>query len=297
MEISTETETAKFASADSLLMETNALISLPEVCLKLREVIANTAHSRNDIADIIIQDPALTARILKIANSAYYGLSQSVRDISHALSILGERELNNLVIVTSIVKTMKSVTSTLDINSFWRSSIFTAVMAKNLAKHVGCNNENVEELFISGLLLNIGKLLLYYCEPELLEVVQDEMRESDRLDYEVEKEMLGFDHADVGAAMAKAWNFPPQFSIRISSHHQNVSKKISAEQSVMFSAAYLGDQLNFKFPNQISLDDINFVEAGFMKKLQLSEEKFCLIVNTSYEEYLQAFEALCGTQE
>ncbi len=297
MEISTETETVKFASADSLLMETNALISLPEVCLKLREVIANTAHSRNDIADIIIHDPALTARILKIANSAYYGLSQSVRDISHALSILGERELNNLVIVTSIVKTMKSVASALDINSFWRSSIFTAVMAKNLAKHVGCNDENVEEFFISGLLLNIGKLLLYYCEPELLKVVQDEMRESGRLDYEVEKEMLGFDHANVGAAMAKAWNFPPQFSVRISSHHQNFSKESSTEESIMFSAAYLSDQLHFKFPSQLSLDDLEFIEAGFMKKLQLSEEQFCLIVNNSYEGYLQAFEALCGAQE
>ena len=149
-------EATKYPSADSLLMESNSLISLPEVCLKLREVIADSAHSRKDIADVIIHDPALTARVLRIANSAYYGLGQSVRDISHALSILGERELNNLVIVTSIVKTMKSVKTKMDINCFWRSSIFSAVLAKNLADHAGYDDEDMEEFFISGCLLHVG---------------------------------------------------------------------------------------------------------------------------------------------
>lgn len=289
-------EVTKYSSADSLLMESNSLISLPEVCLKLREVIADSSHSRKDIADVIIHDPALTARILKIANSAYYGLGQSVRDISHALSILGERELNNLVIVTSIVKTMKSVQSKMDINCFWRSSIFSAILAKNLADHIGYDDENMEEFFISGLLLNIGKLLLYYCEPDLLEHVEKEMLDSSRPDYEVERAVLGFDHASVGSAMAAAWNFPKQITNRIASHHQSFTAKNSADQSIMFVAGYLSDQLDFKFPKQASLNELESVDNGLMNKLQLSEEHFCQILNNSYEGYLHAFDAFCGVQ-
>ena len=289
-------EATKYPSADSLLMESNSLISLPEVCLKLREVIADSAHSRKDIADVIIHDPALTARVLRIANSAYYGLGQSVRDISHALSILGERELNNLVIVTSIVKTMKSVKTKMDINCFWRSSIFSAVLAKNLADHAGYDDEDMEEFFISGLLLNIGKLLLYYCEPDLLEYVDKEMLESGRPDYEVERSVLAFDHADVGAAMAISWHFPEHLGNRIARHHQSFTAKNSTEESIMFVAAYLTDQLNFKFPKQTSLDGLNSIDDGLMDNLKLSEKQFCLLINNSYEGYLHAFDAFCGVQ-
>ena len=289
-------EATKYSSADSLLMESNSLISWPEVCLKLREVIADSSHSRKDIADIIIHDPALTARILKIANSAYYGLGQSVRDISHALSILGERELNNLVIVTSIVKTMKSVKSKMDINCFWRSSIFSAVLTRKLAEHVGYDEENLEEFFISGLLLNIGKLLLYYCEPDLLAFVEKGMRDDQRPDYEVEREQLGFDHADVGAAMATAWNFPERLTDMISGHHHSFTAKNSPEQSIIFLAAYLSDQLDFKYPRQASLDELESIDSGLMENLQLSEEQFCQILNNSYEGYLHAYDAFCGVQ-
>lgn len=294
MEISTEA--TKHTSAESLLAESNALISLPEVCLKLREVIADSSHSRKDIADIIVYDPALTARILKIANSAYYGLSQSVRDISHALSILGEKELNNLVIVTSIVKTMRSVKPKMDINCFWRSSIFSAVLARNLADNLGYDEENMEELFISGLLLNIGKLLLYYYEPDLLEHIEKEVDESSRQDYEVERETLGFDHADVGAAMAKSWNFPERLVDRIAGHHQSFTASNSAEQSMMFVTGYLSDQMDFKFPKQASLEGLESIEGSLLANLQLSEEQFCLIINNSYEGYLHAFDAFCGVQ-
>ena len=287
----------KQPSAYSLLIETNSLISLPEVCLKLREVIADSSHCKKDIADIIVHDPALTTRLLRIVNSAYYGLGRSVRDISHALTILGEHELKNLVVATSIVKTMDSIRSHMDINCFWRSSIFSAVMARNLATHCNYADKNMEEFFISGLLLNVGKLLLYYSEPELLAVVKEEMLISNRPDFEIEKEQMGFDHTDVGVAMAKSWNFSERLTNCISSHHQNISGDTSLEQQIMFLTGYISDQLDFKFPKQVSLDNLDLNEDGLMDELQLSNEQFCVIMNSSYEGYLLAHEAFCGGRE
>lgn len=290
-------EQEKYPSADDLLKETNFLISLPQVCLQLREVMATPLHSRRQIIDIIIYEPALTTRILKIVNSAYYGIAHPVRDISHALSILGEQELNNLVIVTSIVKSMKSVGSRMNISCHWRASVFSAVMSRNLARHCKYSDERMEEFFISGLLLNIGKLLLYCCEPELLEVVESGMLRSEQPDFEIENEQLGFDHADVGAAMARSWNFSEQLTDSVADHHNSFSRKSSTEQCIAILSAYISDQLDFKFPKQISLDDLALYKAGLMDKLQLSEELFCGLVNKSYEDYLLAFEAFCGGQQ
>lgn len=286
-------------SIESLLDETNSLVSMPDVCFKLREVIASDSHSREDIVNIIVHDPALTTRLLRVVNSAFYGLGRPVRDISHALSILGEYELNNLVIVTSIVNSVKSNTSKqphMNINYYWRSSIYSAVMASELAKHTKCAAENIEEFFISGLLLNIGKLLIYHNEPELLNFVEQEMRDSGRPDFEIEKEQLGFDHADVGAVMAKSWNFSEHLTESITAHHQCYSDKNSILQNIMILTAYSSDQLDFSCPKQISAEDPEISEAGLMEKLQLSHEQYFAIVYNTNEGYSMAFEAFCGVQ-
>ncbi len=297
MEISRENSPHR--SMHNLLIDASSLISMPEVCFRLREVIAKASHSRGEIVDIIVHDPALTTRLLRIVNSAYYGLGQPVRDISHALSILGEQELNNLVIVTSIVKSMNSMKpkrAHMDIHCYWRSSIFSAVLASNLAKHCNYAEEIIEEFFISGLLLNIGKLLIYYSEPQLLEFVEKEMLDSGRPDFEIEKEQLGFDHADVGAAMAKSWNFSEHLTQSISGHHQSFSSENSKTQNIFALTGYVSDQLDFHYPRQVSLNDLDFGEDGLMDRLMLNDGKFCVIMNSSYEGYLLAFEAYCGAQ-
>ena len=284
----------RIESAERLLAETNSLISLSEICMRLREVLADSGHTQREVAEIILFDPALTTRILRIVNSAYYGLPQSVRDISHALGILGEQELNNLVIVTSIVKTMNSMESSLDISSFWRSSVFSAVMATNLAEHCKQDSAQQEEYFISGLLLNIGRLLLYYCEPDLLNAVKEEMEEYSQADYEVETRMLGFDHADVGAAMAKNWNFSEELMARISTHHQHEVEKQTVSHSIMHLTGTFSDQLNFKTPKQVGIEKILTSENDTLNRLAITQKDFCHIVNNSYEDYLHAYEAFCG---
>jgi HD-like signal output (HDOD) protein len=280
---------------ETLLSDTNALISLPQVCLKLRERLADPQHTRKEVADTILYDPALTARLLRIVNSAYYGLPQPVREISHALNILGEEELHNLVIVTSIVKTMAKVDSPVDINSFWRSSVYAAVMANNLAKNSITEADSWEEFFIAGLLLNIGRLLLYHHEPDLLAEVERQMAETGEADFAVERDLLGFDHSDVGALMARRWNFSDDLIDCIQCHHRPTANIQGVSQSIMALTAYFTDQLDFRNPRQVDLGELKQSKDSLLQNLGLDWQEFCVIANNSYEDYLHAYEAFCGS--
>lgn len=282
------------SSPSSLLRETNSLVSLPQVCLRLREVTADPDHSSKEIANIIVHDPALTTRILRIANSVYYGLAQPISSIIHALNILGEKELNNLVIVTSLVKTMRSIKPPMDTNSHWRSSIFSAVMARNLAIHCGIEDELIEEYFIAGLLLDIGKLLLYFSEPDLLEVIESELRKGGSLDFEIEQRHLGFDHADVGAELARTWNFSEDLIGNIQEHHKSHSEQTSLGIAIAQLTGTVCDKFDFKNPRQIGLDKLNIEDLCLEKGLNLTTEQLCVTINNSYEDYLHAYEAFCG---
>ena len=284
-----------YSCPESLISDTNALISLPEVCLQLRERLADPQHTRKEVAGIILHDPALTARVLRIVNSAYYGLPQKVSEISHALNILGEEELQNLVIVTSIVKTMARVSSTVDIRSFWRASIFSAVMAKNLGRSVELADLTPEDMFIAGLLLNIGRLLLYHHEPVLRDEVEKKMTEENLPDYIVERELLGFDHADVGALMAGNWSFSPKLIESIRCHHRPVEEFSECAHAVMGLTAFFTDQFDFVRPKQVDLDKIQHERQPLLDIVGLNWQEFCVIVNNSYEDYLHAHEAFCGS--
>lgn len=284
-----------YSCPESLISDTNALISLPEVCLQLRERLADPRHTRKEVARIILHDPALTARVLRIVNSAYYGMPQKVSEISHALNILGEEELQNLVIVTSIVKTMARVSSTVDIRSFWRASIFSAVMAKNLGCSAKLQNLSPEDLFVAGLLLNIGRLLLYHHEPVLLDEVCRKSAEEKLPDYIVERELLGFDHADVGALMAGAWKFSPDLVESIRCHHRPVAELTDSCHAVMGMTAFFTDQFDFLKPKQVELDKLQHDRQPLLDTIGLNWQEFCVVVNNSYEDYLHAHEAFCGS--
>lgn len=275
------------------MKETGALFSLPEVCLKLRKVLADSNHTWNDIAEIIMYDPALSTRILRIVNSAYYGLPNPARDIAHAVSILGEQDLNNLVIVTSIVNTMNSLETGLNLQSFWKKSVFCAVMSKNIADHF--QHEDAGELFICGLLQNVGKLLIYCKEPGLHQAVEDGMKKNGRSDFEVEQEYLGFNHADVGGFMARAWNFSDLLTECVSRHHEipESDSEIGCHH-ISYLAGLSTGMLDLDSNISIDFDSINITGIESLAQLNLSEEEFVSLLTTSYESYLQVFEAFCG---
>ena len=280
--------------AREFIKDTSSLISLPEVCLKLRSILDNPSHIQKDVAEVIIHDPALTVRLLRIVNSAYYGLSRPVENINHALGILGEEELNNLIIVTSIINTMSAFSDKSRINLFWRSSIFSAVLANTLAGEVVESREDAKEFFITGLLLNVGKLMLYHTEPGLYDQIASEMAKTGEPDYVIEQKFLGFDHSTVGAVMAESWNFSMEMMENIAGHHSESPEEGHWSQSIMYIAAFYADRLNFTNAKEPGFESVTLDHPELLGKLNIGEEYFEEILQESFASYLQAFELFCG---
>jgi len=180
------------------------LISLPEIYIRISQVLEDPNHDTKQIGDIVSHDPALTARILRIVNSAYYGLSSKIELVTRAVSVIGEDDLHNLVLATSAVDTFKRIPNQLlDIDLFWQHSVHCGIVSRLLSKH--CNILHGERLFIAGMLHDIGKLILYFKEPEISQQVLLASAESDGQLFRSEQELIGFTHGDVGAALIDAW--------------------------------------------------------------------------------------------
>ena len=280
------------AGARILLDDTGALISLPEVCLKLRDILGNPQHTQKEISDVIVYDPALTTRLLRIVNSAYFGMSRQINSVDHAIGILGEQELNNLILVSSIVGTMSSVETALNIKTFWQSSVLSAVIACNLAKNK--SSEDPQEYFIAGLLLDVGKLLIYYREPDLFNTIRNTIAEKGITDYQAETETIGFDHSIVSGMMAESWNFPPELVEKITYHHQHDYKQPNYAQTAMFLSGYLGDNLNLNNPDLKDMEALELDLSKSLEHLEITEKDLSALLDTSFVEYAQAYHAFCG---
>ena len=194
------------------------LISLPEICIRVNSALEDPNHTSKQLGDIISHDPALTARILRIVNSAYYNFPNKVELVSRAISIIGEDDLRGLVLATSALEVFNHIPNQLvNMEMFWQHSIFTGIVARLLSKQ--CNILHGERLFIAGLLHDIGKLVLYFKEPEVSENVLLEAANTSGLIHDAEQTLLGFTHADVGAALMQAWQLPDSFYQIVLHHH------------------------------------------------------------------------------
>lgn len=190
----------------SVIRETAVLYSLPDVCLRLQELIARPDTELDDIASVIALDPALTVRLLRLANSPFYNFSGSVETVARAVRVIGMNELYNLVLASSVTQSFAGIPPELvDMPGFWRHSVNTGLLARELGKV--CGLKQGERLFVVGLLHNIGKLVMVGHLPELT-------REAITLNgyysspWEREELVLGYSFADVGAELLKAWGMP-----------------------------------------------------------------------------------------
>lgn len=205
-------------TADALINKSLELVSPPTTYSQLNELIHDDNASAEDISQVINTDPALTTRLLKIVNSPYYGFPSQISTISRAITIVGTSELNQLVLATSVIKAFKGIPEDLiKMEDFWRHSIACAITASIIAKK--CKMPAAEQFFIAGLLQNIGSLVMYQTVPELAkEAITSSLFGSETLE-ESEQRLLGFDHSQVGEALAKNWRLPAALTEIIRHHH------------------------------------------------------------------------------
>lgn len=203
----------------SFVDDVAALVSPPEIWVRLNEVVNDPHTSASDVAEVTTRDTALAARILKVVNSPYYNFPSRIDTISRAVTILGTNDLFALATAISAARVFANIPSELvKPHNFWRHSIGTGLGARRLAKSCGVLHE--ERLYVAGLLHDVGSLVLYRKFPNKVSAVLMAAEGDEEVLYRVEQEMFGFDHAEVGAALLELWNLPPALLSAVRFHHE-----------------------------------------------------------------------------
>lgn len=195
--------------------------SLPTTVAKVLEVCNNPRTSPADLNHVISLDPVLVGRVLKLINSAYYGLGQQVTSLVRAIIMLGINTVKNLALSSAVLRNLstKKDFQALDMEGFWRHSLCVGVAAKVLAKRRGVDAKQAEEYFTAGLLHDIGKIPLNaVLNREYVMAISVSDRERISL-HRAEERMLGLDHARSGAMIAEAWRLEGAVGDAIAHHH------------------------------------------------------------------------------
>jgi HD-like signal output (HDOD) protein len=205
-------------SARELIERCPTIASLPSIYHRLTEVMSDPYSSAADFGAIIQDDTGLTARLLQLVNSAFYGLPQKMDSVTQALSVVGTNQLHDLALATSVLTMFKNIPPELvDMESFWKHSLACGVAARTIATQR--REPNVERLFVAGLLHDVGRLLILMANPDDGRASIERARAEQRLLVEVEREVMGYDHAVVGRLLMNAWGLPIGLQEPVGYHH------------------------------------------------------------------------------
>lgn len=204
-------------SVAGLVSGIETLPSLPSIVFRLQGLIGKHDVDFAEVADLIEHDPALTARLLKAANSAFFGVRMRIRTVEQALVLLGVHTVRNLLVVTSLHGTVRRFPVPLGFRllRFWEHSLTTAVVSKVLSTRVP--RLAGDDAFVCGLLHDIGKVAMAAIFPDGRAAVLTPSAFSDR---DLERSVFGVDHVEVGVLLAEHWRLPPLVADAVRYHHE-----------------------------------------------------------------------------
>jgi len=210
-----------------------SLPPLPTLIAKLIEMIDNPKTNAKNLGKLISTDQVLTARVLKLANSSFYGFPRRISTVTLALVVLGFDTFKNLCISVSMREWFsdKDIDNGFDMSRFWEHSITCGVAARMIAREHGYIISG--ELFVGGLLHDIGKLVLkQYIKPEFKKIMET-VKKEDLLFMEAEEKIIGINHAIIGSWLADKWNLPKRLVDLIAYHHNPKDSEKNYQQSAI----------------------------------------------------------------
>ena len=201
-------------TAKTLVDRTHDVVSLPTIYQRLRAIVDDISSSNSDVGQLISEDTGLTARLLRIANSSFYG--------APAVTIMGTRQVCDIVLATSVLEIFDGIPKDQEnMDSFWQHNIRCAVIARILATYR--REPSVERFFVAGLLHDIGRLvMMMQLGRDYWEVIKYATENSMLLDV-AERKILGFDHCEVGGLLLKKWELP-QHMVDAARYHRQPKK-------------------------------------------------------------------------
>lgn len=273
-----------------LAEKANTLFSLPDVALRINELLNEDDTSNADLEEVILYDPALTAQLLKLVNSAFFGFPGKIDTISRAVSMIGHNELRNLVLVSAVTDSFKGIPEHLvDMSTFWYHSITSGVLARLLAQQY--KRQNHERFFIAGLLHSIGKLIFFIEYPQQSAQILSLKNQGQDAMIKAEQETFGFTYAELGAEFLKQWKLPDSIWEMINSLLEPLQAEHSIEDAcILHIAANIADSIEpcAKIDIEFADPELDYNLPAYQHMQLQAEDVMPLIQEASY----QAFEIL-----
>jgi putative nucleotidyltransferase with HDIG domain len=226
---------------EKIFSQTQVLPTIPKVVHELIQSLNNEDADIGKLARSVSQDQVISARVLRLANSSYYGSSRKVASIDDAVTLVGLNQLRILVIACGMAGSFVKVPG-VDLGQFWKHSLLTAMLARILAKDLG--GANPEVAFTGGLMHGIGILLIHNAFPDLASQVSAAARDgivATRV--AAERELLETDHCEVGMELAKRWNFADEIKNAIHFYHNPLLDGADSYAMMTFIASVIAQML------------------------------------------------------
>ena len=265
-------------TAEEMASDVVRLVSFPDVAFRIEEKLKDENSSVNDIASVIQVDPAVTAALLRLANSATYGSVGDVSSVGRAVMVVGLRELRDLAFGICAAKACEGLTNEiLSVEDFWRHSLYCGVGAR-LIDAVARTRSPISP-FTAGMLHDIGQLAMYNQDPAsskaALDVLLDVYDGTD--DLSAERHVFQFDHAAVGAALARSWHLPEDIINCIRYHHNPYeADDVTTALLLVHVANSLAALVELESTN---FDDGPEIDERALKDLGISRERLLALVD------------------
>lgn len=227
-----------------LIKDNVQLLSLPEVCLRIQQLADDPHADMGEFAKLVAQDPALTTRLLKLVNSAYYGFPGRIDTLSRAVNLVGIAELRNLTLAMAAMEVFGGLENErFDMLRFWRHSVYCALVARFLARRARVLH--AERLFIAGLLHDVGRLLICGLLPEPATDIQQRAAAGEDI-CSAERDVLGFDHEEIGRELLRLWQLPKELCVAVGCHHAPERAEVAQLETTL---VYLANRIAVQVEN------------------------------------------------
>lgn len=277
----------RFGDPSSLLEDVQTVASLPTIYTRVIELLADPHAGTPELAALIEKDPALTARILRLANSAFYSNSNNVESVTQAIMTIGTQQMRDVVLASSITSAFDHISIDLiDMDAFWRHSVACGIVARLIAGLRG--NSNAETAFVSGLLHDLGRLVLFQKLASEMAQLMQKSREQQIPLYQLEREAFGFDHAMLGGDLLEQWQLP-SVMVDTTLHHHDSTR--SNKYPIDACAIQVANQLSKSLITGHSGDaNIEMISAEQWATLELKREDVDLLKDEFERQYAVAID-------
>jgi HD-like signal output (HDOD) protein len=276
---------------ESMIAKTGDLPAMPSIAVKVMEMVSDPNTSANDLQQLISRDQALTTKVLKIANSAMFGVSRDISTLSHAIMILGFSTIRSIVLAASTKSIYMKGGSDAGFSSklLWDEAVGCAMFARYITQYIKGVNE--EEAFIAGLLHNIGKTVIIMNFSSAYEEVIREVYNNGSNLIETEHEKMGFDHSQVGSLVLRKWNLSRSLEDAVLYYHSPENSEVDKELTAAVGLAHLYCNLIGLGPEASEEVDVKSFSGSSILKLDENDlQTIEQNLNDTYENEKSLFE-------